>query len=156
MRSATRPVSARSAPDATTQPWWLATLAGTLVALALRPLLEEGLALLRGQHLAGVGQRLGEALGARVRDLHLLGADRLDLRRVDGRRLQRLLHRLAVGHALLVQRAHVLEGLADDVGDLLLLLGRGVGAGQRAVDALLDLLLEARRIERLAVVAAGE
>src|SRR5947209_7187426 len=66
MRSAIRPVSVRGAPDATTQPWWLATLAGTLVALALRPLLEEGLALLRGQHLAGVGQRLGEALGARL------------------------------------------------------------------------------------------
>src|SRR2546423_346025 len=138
MRSATRPVSARSAPDATTLGWWLATLAGTLVAFALRPLLEEGLALLNRQHLAGVGQRLGEALGAGVRDLHLLGADRFDLRRVDGRGLQRLLHRLAVLHALLVQRAHVLEGLAEDVGDLLLLLGGCIGAGQRAVDPLLD------------------
>src|SRR3954463_13128701 len=114
MRSAIRPVSVRGAPDATTQPWGLATLAVPPV-IALRPLLEEGLALLNRQHLAGVGQRLGEALAARVRNLHLLGADRLYLRRIDGRRLQRLLHRLAVRHALLVQRTHVLEGLADDV-----------------------------------------
>src|SRR5262249_37034744 len=121
------------------------------MALALVPHLEEGLALLSRQHVAGILQGLGEALGGVVSHLHLLLADRLDTRRIDGRRLQGRLHRLAVLGALVVQGAHVLEGVLEDAGDLLLLLGRGIGAVQRTVDALVDARLELRRIGRLAV-----
>src|SRR5262249_18565957 len=120
-------------------------------AHALIPGLEEGLTLTSAQRVAGILQRLGEALGRLVGHLHLLDADRLDAGRVDGRGLQGGLHRLAVLDPLVAQRPQVLESGLQDVGHLLLLLGVGVGAAERLVHALLDALLQLGGIDRLAI-----
>src|SRR5438445_13366303 len=80
---------------------------------ALDALAKVG-ALGRREHVADVGDRVGDALGGGVRALHLLGAQGFKLGAVDRRSRQRLENLLARFQMLGAQREDVVGGFLGD------------------------------------------
>src|ERR1700694_2985665 len=113
-----------------------------------RRALGEGLALLGGQDLGGVGKRLREAPRRAVRQANLRGAQLLDRRAVDVRSREQL-DRLAPGLArLLAQRRELLGRILGNDGELLLLIGRRAGLDGKVLDEALNAFVHLRRVDR--------
>src|SRR5258706_12976423 len=116
--------------------------------------LREGLALLGGEDVGDVGQRLHEALRGLVRDSHLGLADLLQRRPVDGRAAELPMERIPVLLVTLSQPEEVVHGAGHDRVHAVLLLGAGVDVPQQPLAGDLEMLLGRLRTHRVAAPAA--
>src|SRR4029079_12557788 len=120
--------------------------------------LGDFLALVRRQHLGGVGERLRHPFRSCIGGLHLLGAQPLDRSAVDRRRGKQLRPALACFASLLAQRTQVLRRALGDIDQLAGLLGRRIDFHREVLDHLLDALVGHRPVpahEAAAVPAAA-
>src|SRR3978361_526215 len=100
--------------------------AGPGAAVESRHPIRDLVALLRIEHLGGVGHRLGDALARGFRERDLIGPQPLDCTTIDGGGGQERDRLAARGLGFLVQRAQVVDGALGDAGDLDLLIRAGV------------------------------
>src|SRR5512146_2938370 len=152
--SARRGSSSISRMRAATRAVYLSAPVPAAAAHALHAL-RELLALQRREHLGGVRERVGDALGGLLGELHLLGAQLLErgpVHVVAGEKVHRLQPRLAQAAA---QRHEVLRRALDDRPELLLLRLGGVDLDVKVRKPAVQALVELGRVERSAAPAAG-
>jgi len=112
-------------------------------------------ALLGGQQVGCVAERLGDALARHLRESHLLGAQPLDRLAIDIECGQQSKGLPARGLRLLPRRKEIVHGRFGDGRKLLLLLRRRVELDRQVLRPAVDPFVDLRRTERPAAPPAA-